>query len=61
MNMIITTKSVYGNELMYPADETAYKFCKLLSVKTLSPTHIRLIGDLGYVIATDNNLAKYEP
>lgn len=61
MQITITTKNVYGNELLYPADETAYKFAKLLSVKTLTQWHINAIKALGYEIVTDNNLPKFTP
>ncbi len=50
MTMTIKIKNVYGNELVYPADETAKKFADLLGTKTLPHWALCKIEALGYTI-----------
>jgi len=56
MELKITTRNVYGNMTMYPANETAKLFTQLMGRKTLSHTDIHTIKKLGYQIIYDNNL-----
>lgn len=52
MNHVVQVKikSVYGNKLIYPANETAEKLTQLLGRKTFSNTDLARLQDLGYVI-----------
>ena len=56
MELKITTRNVYGNMTMYPANETAKLFTQLIGKKTFSNTDIDTIKKLGYEIIYDNNL-----
>lgn len=49
--LLITVKNVYGNELIYPANETAEKFAQLLKKKTFDTSDLKKIQDLGFTIA----------
>jgi len=50
LQITLKTKSVYGNDLMYPVCETSQKFANLLNKKTFSHTDINIIKSLGYQI-----------
>lgn len=41
-------KSVYGNEMKYPANEIAVKFSELLQTKTFTDAMVRKIEALGF-------------
>ena len=56
MTLQITTKNVYGNPTMYPANETAKQFAELLGKKTFSLLDIDRIKRMGYEIIYNNNL-----
>ena len=43
-------RSVYGNQMRYPANETAQRFASLLGVKTLSTKQLAEIGALGFAV-----------
>ena len=44
------TKNVYGNELIYPANEVAMLFCRLTNTKTLSNHALYIAEQLGFKI-----------
>ncbi len=50
--MIITVqvRSVYGNELVYPMDDTSLLFARLLNVKTFNHHQLSTIKALGYSV-----------
>ena len=50
MQITVTIKNVYGNELIYPACDTARGFTDLLATKTLTRRHIEGIKALGYAV-----------
>lgn len=50
MNIKVTIKNVYGNELVYPACETSSLLAKLLHTKTFTPQAIEIIKKLGYTL-----------
>ncbi len=50
MTLKIKIKSVYGNELIYPACKTAELFSKLLGKKTFNRQNLHWIELLGYTI-----------
>ena len=41
-------KKVYGNILLYPANEQAEKFCELTGTKTLQEWQLKRIFELGF-------------
>ena len=43
-------KSVYGNEMIYPACETSKTLANLTGKKTLNRNDLEMIESLGYVI-----------
>ena len=49
-NVLIEIKSVYGNELIYPANDTADKLANLAGKKTLSRVDLAIIKNLGFDI-----------
>lgn len=50
MQITVTIKSVYGNQMIYPACDTARGFTDLLNTKTLTMRHIEGIKALGYAV-----------
>ncbi len=50
MEIIVTVKSVYGNDLCYPVCEKAQLFARLTGQKTFSPSHLKKIQALGYTV-----------
>lgn len=50
MTIDVTIKNVYGNEMIYPACETAEKFCELIGKKTFSQSDMMRINELGYTM-----------
>ena len=53
MELIVNVKNVYGNQLIYPVNDTAKLFCKLLNTKTLTKTSLNDIRSLGYTITVE--------
>lgn len=56
MQIRIKVKTVYGKDLIYPADENAELFAQLMGKKTLTFEAIRIIQALGFeiIIIHDN-------
>lgn len=51
MNVVkVTIRSVYGNERIYPANETAQKFADLACQVTLRRSDIEIIKSLGFTV-----------
>jgi len=48
--VIVEVKSVYGNDLVYPVSNSAILLAKIAGTKTLSPSVMRTIIGLGYLI-----------
>ena len=48
--LIVDIRNVYGNELVYPINETAKRFCQLTKSKTLNRSTIDIIKSMGYSI-----------
>ena len=50
--MIVTVeqRTVWGNDLYYPINELAKKFCELLGVKTLAMRHMHQIQEMGITV-----------
>lgn len=46
----IRMKNVYGNELAYPANDTAKLFAKLTNNKVLTPSALNVIRELAYKV-----------
>lgn len=58
MTIQIEIRNVYGNETIYPANDTAVTFAKIAGTKTLKPETLRLAKSLGYKIAVAANAAE---
>ena len=50
MKILITVKEKYGNELLYPLNDTAKLICKLLGTKTIAKDKVKSLEDLGYKV-----------
>jgi len=50
MELIIKIKSVYGEDKIYPACDTAEKFAALVGKKTFSTIDLKHIRNLGYTV-----------
>ena len=50
MVITVAVRSVYGNDLVYPADEKAILFAQLIGAKTFSAGQLRTIRALGYTV-----------
>ena len=48
--VLIEIRSVYGNELIYPANKTAELFAKITGNKTISRAVIEHIKELGFEV-----------
>ena len=49
----VKLKNVWGNELIYPACDTGYKFTELLRVKTFNHSQVETIKKLGYTFEVE--------
>lgn len=50
MHITIAVRNVYGNDMVYPADDDAAKFAALLKVKSFNAFQIGMIKSLGYAV-----------
>jgi len=50
MHITVSVRNVYGNELVYPADDTAALFANLIGAKTFNARQIGQIRALGYAV-----------
>lgn len=48
--LVIEIKQVYGNEMIYPANDTAQVFADLIGTKTLGRMKLALIQGLGFEV-----------
>ena len=46
----VAVRSVYGNDLVYPADDTAALFASLVGAKTFNARQLGQIRALGYAV-----------
>jgi len=53
MKITVKIKNVYGNETIYPVCNIAKIFADMTDKKTLTPSVIRSINKLGYVIEVE--------
>lgn len=60
MTVQIKIKSVYGKDLIYPANETAEKFVRLLDKKTFTKEQLVAIQALGYEVQQVNAYSLLE-
>ena len=56
----ITIKSVYGNDMAYPACADAKTFADMLGAKTLTHAALRSIEKLGYTITVISQFGNVE-
>ena len=54
MHITVKVKNVYGNDLVYPVDENARTFARLVGAKTLNRWQLSLIKGLGYEIDVES-------
>ena len=50
MHITVQVRNVYGNDLVYPADEQAILFASLLNVKSFNAHQVKAIRALGYTV-----------
>lgn len=50
MQLILKRKNVYGNDLIYPVNATAFIFANLIGKKTFTDNDLDLITSLNYKI-----------
>ena len=50
--ILIQIKNIYGNEMIYPANQTAQHFANIAGTKTLSVNTLRNAKLLGFTIDT---------
>jgi hypothetical protein len=50
MELTVKVKQVYGNDMIYPVNDTAQKFANLIGKKTFSKVDLAIISNLGYKI-----------
>ena len=50
MELTVKIKSVYGNDMICPVNDTAQKFANLIGKKTFSKVDLAIISNLGYKI-----------
>lgn len=50
MELLIEMRNVYGNELIYPANDTARALVTLTGRKTFSRSDIQTLKGLGYAV-----------
>ena len=50
MHITVRVASVYGKDLVYPADDAAATFAALIGAKTFARRHLGLIRTLGYTV-----------
>ena len=50
MSITVSVRSVYGKELVYPADDQAALFAALIGAKTFGALQLRTIRALGYTV-----------
>jgi hypothetical protein len=50
MELTVKVKQVYGNDMIYPVNDTAKKFSNLIGKKTFSRVDLAIISNLGYKI-----------
>ena len=50
LEIIVKLKNVYGNELVYPANDRAEMFLNLTGKKTFSRAELEILKKVGYVV-----------
>jgi hypothetical protein len=58
MTIQIEVRNVYGNETIYPANETAKTFAAIAGTKTLKSETLKLAKSLGYKVELVQNAAE---
>ena len=58
MTIQIEIRNVYGNEAIYPVNETAKTFARIAGTKTLKSETLRLAQSLGYTVEVAPTLAE---
>ena len=58
MEIIVTLKSNYGTETIYPSCLKGHIFAEMAGTKTLTPQTIKLIKALGYTVSVAGPVIK---
>lgn len=53
MHITVAIKSIYGNQVIYPACERADAFASIAGTRTLTPQVIKQIKALGYEVRVE--------
>ena len=56
MQILVQTREVYGNKLIYPICHKAKLFAKIANAKTLAVHNIQKIKELGYEVIEERDL-----
>mgnify|MGYP005999093815 CR=1 FL=1 len=58
MNIQVTIKNVYGNQLIYPKCDISKAFSNIAKTKTLSIENLKTISQMGYQVevVNENNI-----
>lgn len=54
----VKLRTSYGTQFIYPVDDQAKTFCKLLGQTTFTPYNIKCIKELGYTIQVESTEPK---
>ena len=54
----VEVRTVYGNEMVYPADDAAAQFCNIAGTRTLPASILPFIRALGYEIRLAPQVTK---
>jgi hypothetical protein len=46
----VQVRNVFGNDLVYPADDAALIFARLIDARTFGARHLKTIRALGYAV-----------
>jgi hypothetical protein len=56
-DLILTEKTVFGNDLVYPSCEQSIKIAKLLGVKSFNSAQLLQLKSIGFVLNIHNKKA----
>jgi hypothetical protein len=60
MHITVQVRTVYGNDLVYPVDETALLFARLVNVKSFNAHQLATIKALGYAVHVASGKLPFE-
>lgn len=54
LEIVVLVRHVWGKDNIYPVNETAKGFCRLIGQKTFTKENLTVIKGLGYNITVEN-------